>query len=462
MAGIGFELRRVFQSDKPSHKICGYSYALLISAGPMLISILLLLILHGLMRLAAVTVRERELISALITYCFIFAMIISSGPAIAATRFISDRLYLKSHKDIIASLHGLLAFSCLTSIMFALLLFSRLEISFMVKILAGQLLTELTSLYILMSFISAVKAYKKVAAALAAGSALSIILAGTGLIFHLNPLPAIIAALVAGFGVSLLLLISIIRGSFPAEGSEIFAFRNWLLYMPKLVLCNLLYALALFSHNFVIWLAPENSQQALNGLYFVRSYDIACFLAVLTVLPGSIRFLVIVETDFYEKYMDYAEALGSCGTMQQIIVCRRRMTGSLWMNLAGLFRLQAVITILSTLAGTKVVLPFLGIDRQTAAVFSLVCPAFLLVWLTFILVTIILYFDQQSRALRIMLLLWLATTLSTILLLPAGEAFRGVGLLLGSALSAFYALAAMRKMLLDIDYQIYAGKKAAL
>lgn len=462
MAGIGFELRRLFVHNSPAARIKGYSYALLIAAGPLLVSITLLFLLQMIMRLYNVSIGQRDLVSALLTRCYIFAMLLSSGLTIAVTRFVSDRLYCRSQYGIRSSLIGALALCSVVTVPAGIVLFVRLELTPAVKMAAILLLIELAAVYVLMSYISAVRAYAEVGKAYVYAASLSLVMSVLCLNAGLTAAGSTIFGLCVGYGFCLVRMVMIILDSFAADSADPLIFRHWLIKMPHLVLCNTFYALALFSHNFVIWIFGTETIHMAGGLNFAPAYDISCFMAVLTILPAAVRFLVQAETSLSESFSAYTEAMSSTGTISDISEKRQAMTDQIWQQLAGLFQTQAVFTVVAALLGSRVFLPLLSFDSRTIQLFPVMCLGFYLVWMVFIMTTIILYFDLQFEAMKIMLLLWLSTTALTALLIRAGQSYSGIGLLTGALITTIYTLLRLSSLLRQIDYLIYSPREVVL
>lgn len=462
MAGIGFELRRLFVHNSPAARFKGYSYALLIAAGPLLVSITLLFLLQLIMRLYNVSISQRDLVSALVTRCYVFAMLLSSGLTIAVTRFVSDRLFCKSEYGIRASLIGDLALSCVVTVPGGVILFGRLELPPAVKMAAILLLVELAAVYVLMSYISAVRAYAAVGKAYAYSAVLSLVMAVLCLNAGLTAAGSTILGLCIGYGLCLVRMVMIVLDSFAADSADPLIFRHWFIKMPHLVLCNTFYALALFSHNFVVWIFGADTLRMAGGLHFSPSYDVSCFMAVLTILPASVKFLVQAETSLSESFSAYTEAMSGAGTMSDISEKRQAMIEQIWKQLAGLFQTQAVFTVVAALLGSRVFLPLLSFDSRTIQLFPVMCLGFYLVWMVFIMTTIILYFDLQAEAMKVMLLLWLSTTALTALLIRAGQSYSGIGLLAGAFITTIYTLLRLNRLLRQIDYLIYSPREVIL
>ena len=72
MAGIGFELRKIYDENTISSKIRGFSYASLISVGPMIMSVIMLIIISIILRILEIDILQRQMITTSIMYAYIF------------------------------------------------------------------------------------------------------------------------------------------------------------------------------------------------------------------------------------------------------------------------------------------------------------------------------------------------------------------------------------------------------
>ena len=93
MAGIGFELKRLFARKGIAASLRAYGYASAICAGPMLLGILLLLGIMVLCDLFGVPGDHRDLLISMITYTFFASLIISGFFSMVVTRHAADMLY---------------------------------------------------------------------------------------------------------------------------------------------------------------------------------------------------------------------------------------------------------------------------------------------------------------------------------------------------------------------------------
>ena len=86
MAGIGFELRKIFGKQTLMSRTWGVIYASLTSVGPSLMFVLLLFILRLLMKHYSATELEMLFFTASFTYSFLVAILISALTTIRQSR----------------------------------------------------------------------------------------------------------------------------------------------------------------------------------------------------------------------------------------------------------------------------------------------------------------------------------------------------------------------------------------
>lgn len=93
MAGIGFELKKLFNRRGLFASFRAYGYAGVVCTGPMLLGIVLLLGVMYLCDKTGGSRHSRELLVCMITYTLLFSLTVSSFLSMVVTRFIADMLY---------------------------------------------------------------------------------------------------------------------------------------------------------------------------------------------------------------------------------------------------------------------------------------------------------------------------------------------------------------------------------
>lgn len=108
MAGIGFELKKLFEKEGILQNVKAYSFSAIITIGPALIAMGTIFTLQWLLKIKANSLAIRQIVTSAIFYAFVFSQIITSGFTMVITRYIADQIYLREYEKIMPSLYGLL------------------------------------------------------------------------------------------------------------------------------------------------------------------------------------------------------------------------------------------------------------------------------------------------------------------------------------------------------------------
>lgn len=177
MAGIGFELRKMFsESESTFGDLKAIAYSTLISVGPWLITAvslnLLLYIAKGYIALRS----ERILFMATVVYSFIFSQLLVSPWQYIVTRYISDCIYEKKTHELRGAFIGIMKLTIIVSFLVARIYLHYSPLTLFYKGVATTLFTLLGASWICMSFVSVLKNYRFVAYSYIAGNILAVIL----------------------------------------------------------------------------------------------------------------------------------------------------------------------------------------------------------------------------------------------------------------------------------------------
>lgn len=136
MAGIGFELKRIFVNNTISSSVKGFSYAIFVTSGPMIINLIMLSIIARILIDAGASLEQRDLFYASMTYSYIFSLLNVSGIIMIISRYVSDKLYIEDTKDILASMLGAIAISVTTGGIFGFIFYAASPLPFLFKLLS--------------------------------------------------------------------------------------------------------------------------------------------------------------------------------------------------------------------------------------------------------------------------------------------------------------------------------------
>ena len=160
MAGIGFELKKLFSRKGVLNSAKAYGYAAVICTGPMLLGILLLFGITALCISVGADLHSREILICMITYTLLASVTVTSLFSMVVTRYVADLLFEdKNHAVLPAFWGSTVLMMVLGSILYGVfLIFSG--VSVLQGILCFTLFNELVIVWSAMNFLSAIKDYK--------------------------------------------------------------------------------------------------------------------------------------------------------------------------------------------------------------------------------------------------------------------------------------------------------------
>ena len=168
MAGIGFELKKLFRRKGLLAGLRAYGCAGILCTGPMLLGVLLQLGILVLCSWAGAAKTEQDLLVCMVTDTLLASLTVTSLFAMPVTRFLADMLYEEQEQLVLPSFWGanalLLAGGCGLYGLFLLVSGATL----LQGLLCLALFAEMIVNWNAMSFLTALKDYRSVLIAFAA------------------------------------------------------------------------------------------------------------------------------------------------------------------------------------------------------------------------------------------------------------------------------------------------------
>ncbi len=196
MAGIGFELRKILSRDSYTSTLRAYVYAGLISSGPWVLSIVSVMLI-GFMSIGVVSpdgLIRQFLVT--VTYLMATSLILTGGAQLFFTRFVSDRLFEKRFDLILPNLLGVLLLVTLgAGLIGILVLWLLFDQPFLYRLLVLSNFVVLCNLWLVIIFLSGMKAYNRILLIMIAGYLLMI---GSALVLRTWQLDGLLLALLIG------------------------------------------------------------------------------------------------------------------------------------------------------------------------------------------------------------------------------------------------------------------------
>ena len=168
MAGIGFELKRLFRRKGLFATMRAYGYAGIVCTGPMLLGVLLQVGILVLCGLWGVGRANQDLLVCMVTYTLLASLTLTSFFSMPVTRFLADMLFAEREEEVLPSFWGSNAIMLVagTVLYGVFLLFSG------ATLLQGLLCLWLFNIMIVnwngMSYLTAIKDYRGILCSFAA------------------------------------------------------------------------------------------------------------------------------------------------------------------------------------------------------------------------------------------------------------------------------------------------------
>ena len=455
MAGIGFELKKLFKDKGLLSTIRAYLYSTFVTVGPIIISVLVITILQFLLKYIGIETNRRELLQVTIMYAFIFSVIISSGYCMMLSRYLSDRLYMENKEDILPALYGSLTTIIIICGIVGILFYYRSPINIVYNVFSYMLFVGLTVQMILGVYVSAIKEFKKVAFSFLYGTILGLI---TGYILIKYKGVDEILSVVIGFDLCILVVIIILANEIQKYFTEkSLLYFNFIKYFEKFHLIfftNLFFTMGLYVHNFAFWMIPEMNRTIESTYVYAPLYDIPAAYAFLSCIPTMIIFVVKVETGFYEKYKNYFALINSGGAYEDIEIAKKQMIKAVYREVVYIMKIQLICSIGFLILGIKV-LPFIGFTSNMINIYSILVLGYYCVIIMFVIMTILLYYDHKKAACLVNLTFVVTSFVFTLMTIYRGKNSYGLGLFMSGLVSLVFAIRELEKYFNDIDYHVF-------
>lgn len=401
MAGIGFELNKIYGRKTLAANVWGTIYATMTTVGPAVISAVLMLALVLLLENSGLTMLESRFFIATATYAFVIATLVAVLYATPVSRYISDCIFLNKESEICPSAFGVLALSTVVSGILMLVLCTGMYLT-----LGDVSLTFLVSYYFLgvlvtdgfsmMTYASALKHYKALTFSFFFGMILGFLVyfVSDGLL-GISKITSACLALTSCYFVVLFALVFQCVKAFGLPKGNYFAFLSYFRKYPKLTLAGIAYTLGLYTPTIIYWsCSPMGEWVSIFHTFGI--YDIALFMAIVANMPSLIIFVVKVETSFYEKYTGYVSALNN-GTHEMIQKERSVMVRTLRHQLFFVYEIQLIITIVLICLAT-VFFPFFNNSQQILQYFVILSLGVYTVFCMYFTIVVFYYFSDYKGA----------------------------------------------------------------
>jgi len=466
MAGIGFELRKLFDEDDSfSGYIKALTFSTFISVGPFIAMILSINILILVSKLVFNNPSEQLLFITTLVYSFIFSQLISFPFQFFVTRYISDRFYEKEYKKVRPSFIGVSKIIITLSLILGVIFFGMKELPLYYKYLSIGILVILSLLWTITTYISILKDYVYISKIYFYSTILSVIV-----FFITTKYPImffehrVAGNMLVSFFIGILFSLHMLTNYFfsifkEGEGGE-YEFLGYLKNYSSLLFTGLFYILGTWSHIIINWFSPW----AVNigyGFKITLHYENAVFYSFLLTIPSIVFFVVFIETRFFDIYQKYYALTLKNGTLDEIEKERKKMRRKLYKEIFYALQIQIFITITAILFSRYFII-YYGMSTELVEIFKIVSLGAIANIYIIILISIFFYFNALKSALKVTGLFCLLNTLFTLGFINLGKKYIGFGFFLGSVISVLYALQLFDKIIDGLNYTTFYSQNYAL
>ncbi len=459
MAGIGFTLKKLFTEESFTQRTKAYLYSALVAAGPWIAAVLTVNALVILSQWIIETNIQRDLFMGTIVYSFVFSQILTAPWQLVITRYISDKLYLKTYEYIKPSSIGLTKLVGLTNLAAVTLFYFNKDLPIPYKLMSIMLFVILTMIWIIMVYLSAVKDYGLIAKAYILGGVVTLVL---GILFANYPLPFadfqagsnLLFSYITGMTITLIILAYTFFGNFKYGNNMQYDFLRILDKYPSLFMIGLFYTTGLWIDDILMWFSFVGVS-IYNTYLYAPLYDNAIFLAYLTIIPTMVLFIVSIEIEFYDTYKKYYSLVNGNGTYRQILIANKEMRRSLYRQVAYTFEIQALLSLTLILTAPQLFFIFGG-PIIVRSIFQISAVGALFNIFVFVIMLIMLYFEARVRAVLITVCFFVTNLFFTLYFIPFGLEFYGYGFMLSSITTFIFASTIAVRFLRSVDYVTFA------
>lgn len=399
MAGIGFSLKRLF-NKKGLFNLCkAYGYAGIVTVGPMLLGIVLLLGVSFVASLGGLSTHNRELLNSMITYSLLASLSITSIFNMTVTRYVSDTLYEGKETRIMPSLYGsvcIMLFICIMTYG-VFLMFSGVPVIDM--FLCLWLSLTLIVVWTEMIFMSAIKDYKSIVLSFAISLLVGFVLELIFVLIGFVTIESMLLGVIVAYGILAVRYLKLLQDYFPRCEGSCFSFLRWFDKYKALAISGIMINVGLFSHIIIMYWGELGVR--IEGLFYgAPDYDVPALLAFFSLLITTVGFVTSVEVQFYPKYRNYYGLFNDKGAINDIKLVEKDMRRVLAKELVFLGHKQLFVTVLFIVILPQVIEYIIpGFSALGLSIFRFLCVGYGTYAIANSMMLILLYFEDYFGAL---------------------------------------------------------------
>lgn len=455
MAGIGFELKKLFAKKGLFALIRAYGYSGIICTGPMLLGMALLVGVKLIAMSSGMAHDSQELLNCMITYTLLASLMTTNVLSMVTTRYVADVLFVGDDGRVMPSFYGSIAIMLTGGgFLYAVFLhFSGVGIAYQLCCLVFYM--ELIVVWTQINYLTAVKDYRGIMLAFAA-SICGALLIGWLLVrvLHREAVLSLMISVIIGYGIMLVWYYKLLIEYFPECDSGSFDFLKWFDKYPQLAGVGTFIGIGLFAHLVLMWASPAGVQ--VKGLFYgAPIYDVSALMAFLSILITTINFVTSVEVKFYPKYRIYYGLYNKGGTLIDIQNAEKELISTLNRELGYTFAKQFFASVIFIVLGTLLIprLP-LGFTEEMLGIYRVLCVGYAFYSAGNCVMLMSLYFADNAGALVDTAIYAACSVIGTIITMHMDTRFYGFGFLVAGIVFTGISLTRVTLFTRKLSYHV--------
>ncbi|NGX57690.1 MAG: hypothetical protein K940chlam3_00584 [Chlamydiae bacterium] len=458
MAGIGFVLRKLTRKGNIGGFVEAYFHAIFASSGPWILTILTVwafFIVGDYWRLSEYVEEFR----VVILYNFSSSLVLTAPVIMLTTRYLADDFFKMDITKVSSLLIGTLSTQLIVSFPIAFCFyFFYADMTLEMSLLAIINFLLISGIWLTMIFISSIKYYSAITFSFVTGMGLGVLLAY--LFSGLFGPPGMLFGFNCGLAFILSSFLAVILAEYTHNVKNIFDFNHFWKKHWIVALSGTCYNLGIWIDKWIMWFSPERRVLP-NNLIIYPEYDMAMFVAYLTIIPAMGLFLIHQETSFFEVYVRYYRGIMQHDPLNKIQRSHKDIIDNLMMNGRGVLILQATICVFTLFLAPEI-MNILGMNLVQISVFR-----FGVLGVTFQIISLFLmitlsYFDDKRDVLIIAATFLISNTLFTLLSLNLGFAYYGYGYFMSTVLTFIVAAVLSERYISKLTYHTFVTRNLAM
>lgn len=458
MAGIGFVLRKLTERGDIAGAVEAYIHAIFASTGPWILTICTIWIFFFIgdyWRLAD----HVEEFRVIVLYNFSFSLVFTAPITMIATRYLADGFFKGDVSQVSGLLLGVLVVQLVISLPLASYFYLHVvHVKETLALLAIIDFLLISGIWITMVFISSLKYYSVITFTFLTGMCASI-----GLAWLLSGLYGSIGMLLGfncGLGFILASFIAIILSEYPSDVENIFGYFSYFKKYWQVALSGTCYNLGIWIDKWMMWFSPERRELP-NLMIIYPEYDVAMFVAYMTIIPAMALFLIYQETSFFQVYVRFYRGISQNDSFRKIEKNHQAIFENLVYNGRNLVIVQATIAFFCIVMAPTV-MNFLGMNLVQISVFrfGILGAAFQI--LTLFMMITLSYFDDRKHVLTIAATFLVTNALFTYICMQLGFAWYGYGYCLSCIVTFALASVLTERYVNRLPYHTFITRNLTL